>query len=188
MQYRSIDLRILKLVCCLTCKYLWKWNIVFDEWYRPCEYTDKVPFGEAYTNNKCFQTVTEDMTNVVTEHHEGKTALHGQSVFIKDPWVVLWRRRAQWYYFASEMSSVSSTPDVTNLNWRTRWQWRVTQISLAFKQASPTRLCYGFFDSLQSVHHTYVRPTRGYKQGTAGAKQRQSSCSTLPTDQSLLEQ
>lgn len=113
-----------------------------------------------------------------TGHCEGRAALHRQSVFIKDPGLVLWRRTAQWYYFATETSSVSSIPDVTNLNWKARWQQRVTQISMALKQASlipPCNLFIGFFsffisDLLQSVHHTYVRPTRGHKQGTAGAK------------------
>lgn len=69
---------------------------------------------------------------------------------MKDPWVVLWRRTAQWYCSASEMSSVSSTPDVTEPNWWTRWQRRATQISLAFEQASLTPPHGCFFNSLLS--------------------------------------
>lgn len=137
-----------------------------------------------WTSNNWFQTVTGDKQTAATEHCEGKAALRGWPVLENDPRVALRGGRG----------SLSSTLDVTGSvsNWWTRWQRRATLISLAFKQASLTQLrgCFLFlqFHFNQTVHHTYVRSTRGNKQRTAGAKPRQPSCSALPTDQSVLGQ
>lgn len=145
MQYGSIDKRILKLVCCLRCKYLqqWKKNNVFDETdtYRDQEHCWQIAIWSSKLNNTCSQTVTEDTLWLNTM----KVKLSCMDSLSSK------KKRPMGGAVEEEMSSVSSTPDVTNSNSYTRWQRRVTQISLALERDIPhsTVLLFFLFTSIK---------------------------------------
>lgn len=146
MQYGSIDKRILKLVCCLRCKYLqqWKKNNVFDETdtYRDQEHCWQIAIWSSKLNNTCSQTVTEDTLwlNTMKVKLSCMDSLSSKKKK-KDPWVVLWRRR--WAPFLPlQMSPTQThTPDDSG-GWH-KYHWPSSGISL-------TRPCCCFFYSLQS--------------------------------------
>ena len=147
----------------------------------------------ASTNNNWFQTVTEDKQNAVTEHHEGKAVLHGQPVLEKGTheWCSggggqrsnITQRGAP--FLPLQMSPTETWTDgPDDSGGRHRYH-------CGLQAGIPHSTVWVFFFSVpfnQAVPHTYVKSTKGNKRWTAGAKPRQSSCSNLPTSQSLLEQ
>lgn len=184
MQYGSIDKRILKLVCCLRCKYLqqWKKNNVFDETdtYRDQEHCWQIAIWSSKLNNTCSQTVTEDTLwlntmkvklSCMDSLSSKKKKTHGWCCGGGDE-LRFFHSRCHQLKLIHQMTAEGDT-NITGPRAGYPSLDRAAVFSIHFNQ---------------SVHHTYVRPTRGYKQWTAGAKQRRSSCSALPSDQSLLQQ